>query len=51
MKIYRKRVLDMETLEWIPELEDSFEYSGPTAKCGGGASSAQKQLNFGLLSA
>ena len=35
MKIITYCVLDTETLEWIPELEESFEYCGEVAKmCG-----------------
>jgi len=34
MKIYNKIVWDFETLEIIEE--DSFEYNGPIAWCGGG---------------
>jgi len=34
MKIYNKIVWDFETLEIIEE--DSFEYNGPMALCGGG---------------
>jgi len=36
MKIYTKVVFDMETLETLSE--ESFEYSGPLALCGGGPS-------------
>jgi len=34
MKIYNKIVLDIETFEILEE--DSFEYNGPVAWCGGG---------------
>lgn len=34
MKVYTKIVIDMETLETIEE--DSYEYEGPVAQCGGG---------------
>ena len=36
MKIYNRVVLDMETLEVLEE--DSFDYQGPVAMCGGGKS-------------
>jgi hypothetical protein len=42
MKIITKAVLDLESMQWIPELEESFEYSGDIALAGGGASSAAK---------
>lgn len=35
MKVYNKVVLDMETLEIVEE--DSYEYEGPVALCGGGS--------------
>lgn len=38
MKIYDRVVIDMETLEVIEE--DSFEYEGPVALCGGGGGSS-----------
>ena len=49
MKVITKCVLDLETLQWIPELEESYEYFGPIEKCGGGASKTtqeQQQLNL-----
>ncbi len=35
MKVITKAVLDMETLEWIREEEESYDYSGPVEKCCG----------------
>ena len=40
MKIITKAVLSLDTLQWIPELEESYAYAGPMAQCLGGASSA-----------
>lgn len=43
MKIITHAVLDMETMQWLPEFEESYEYSGPVdLACGG--SPAQTQL-------
>lgn len=33
MKIITYAVLDMHTMQWVPELEKSFEYSGDLALC------------------
>jgi len=33
MKVITRAVLDMHTMQWLPELEKSFEYAGPIAKC------------------
>lgn len=33
MKIITRAVLDMTTMRWIPELEESFEYDGVVALC------------------
>jgi hypothetical protein len=41
VRIFTKRVLDLETLQWIVELDESFEYEGPVAQCGGGDPTAQ----------
>jgi len=45
MKIITKCVLNIETNQWLPEFEESYEYSGPLALCdifGTGASSGDK---------
>lgn len=42
MKIITRAVLDMNTMQWLPEQEESFEYSGPLARCDRGAQSAAK---------
>jgi hypothetical protein len=33
MKIITRAVLDMNTMQWLPELEESFEYAGVVALC------------------
>jgi hypothetical protein len=40
MKIIKKAVLDMNTMQWIPALEESYEYSGPLALADRAAQSA-----------
>jgi hypothetical protein len=42
MKVITKATLDLCTMQWLPELEESYEYSGPLALCDGGASGAAK---------
>lgn len=43
MKIITRAVMDMETLQWIPELEESYIYEGPVALCiRSAANAAQK---------
>lgn len=44
MKIITRAVLDMATMQWIPALEESFEYSGEIAKCDRAAQAAAKNL-------
>lgn len=43
-RIITKCVMDMESLRWIPELEESCPYSGQWEMCLGGASGADKAL-------
>lgn len=35
MRIITRCILDMETLAWITEAEESYDYNGPVAKCCG----------------
>jgi hypothetical protein len=44
MKVITKAVLSLETMEWIPELEESYLYSGPLDLCLGGATSGEKGI-------
>lgn len=44
MKIYNKIVWDIETLEVLEE--DSFEYTGPIALCGGGGKSKSSSVEY-----
>jgi hypothetical protein len=44
MKIITKAVLSLETMQWIPELEESYLYSGPLDLCLGGATSGEKGI-------
>lgn len=41
-RIITKCVMDMETLQWIPELEESIPYSGIWAQALGGATKGEK---------
>jgi hypothetical protein len=44
MKVITRCVLDLETMEWIREEEESDIYSGPVARMCGGATNSQKSL-------
>ena len=44
MKIYTKVVIDMETLETVEE--ESFEYEGPIAECGGSGGGSSGEIGY-----